>query len=95
MLLTKENQTEEINYTFDQPKLVYSMVFILDWNITTNFIVDLQMTNIMLIKRPLEFAFGLTFASLGLISLLSLIIINREIFRKEKQEVEQIGQEAK
>ncbi|NHJ47053.1 MAG: hypothetical protein FK733_04625 [Asgard group archaeon] len=89
-LLTQENQTKEISYTFNQSKIVYSIVMILDWNITTSYIVDLQMTNIMLIKRPLEFAFGLTFASLGLTSLLSLIIINRDIFKKEKHDEEQL-----
>jgi hypothetical protein len=84
--LIEANQTVELNYTFNQSEVVYSMILLSEWNTSSDFIVDIQMINTMLIKRPLEFAFGLSFASLGTISLLILVILNREVFKKKPEE---------
>lgn len=88
MILSKENHTEEISYTFNQSKVVYSMILLLDWNLTSDFSTSIKMTNLMQIKRPIEFGFGITFASLGLVSLITLIAINTIVYRSsEKNEI--------
>lgn len=90
MILSKENQTEEMTYTYNQSKIVYSMILLLDWNTTSDFSTEIKMTNLLLIKRPLEFGFGITFASLGLASLITLIVINTIVYKKEDKKEEQI-----
>jgi hypothetical protein len=90
MILSKENQTEEIAYTYDRSKVVYSMILLLDWNTSSDFSTEIKMTNLMLIKRPIEFSFGLTFASIGLASFITLIAINTIVYKKEKSNEEQI-----
>ena len=86
-----QNSTETISYTLDSNERLYSVLFLTDWNSTSEFTTQVQIKSTLTIQRPLEFYFGLSFMIIGFILMSGSIttsIITKRKGISEKSEVE-------
>ena len=85
-----QNQTVGINYTLTDRMTLFAVALLVDWNSTIDFEVATKITNILHIKRVLEFSFGMVFATIGVIiaaiPIIELIADKREKNNEIKEE---------
>ncbi|HUT80884.1 MAG TPA: metal-dependent hydrolase [Candidatus Bathyarchaeia archaeon] len=84
--LISQNTTDGITFTLNQKMTLYNVLLILDWNASSDFIVQTRIVSTLHIKRVVEFSFGIALASIGVSFLTLTIISTLNLSKKEDEE---------